>query len=425
MAAIKRLLVYVLMSLTGAGADRDMRHTAAAQSFEAFMVEHGRSYIKGTGEYEMRRALYHRRLDEVQEHNSRPGRLWTAGINYLSDWTEPELKSLRGSRPIQAQLAGSAIRSHGAPESNGKFLSQVNEVVVPEQLSWTNLSSIRKSWDQASCGSCWAVATTIALHANSEIKGYDRSYSAQELVDCAPNPHKCGGDGGCQGSTVELAMNWIMEKGLADIATTPYTGKNGRCKKTVDVESPVYFLQGRNDGDAHGRHKLEDMIRIGFHPPESATSPGALLGLRGWTRLPENEYQPLLNALIEGPVAASLDAAGWSKYKGGIYDSCAKDTVIDHAVAVVGFGSDTASLDAGFLQKTHKYWIIKNSWGNNWGENGLLRLLRVEGDSYCGVDRDPAKGTGCVGGPSEVPVCGMCGIHYDTVAIHFNDRAKS
>jgi len=120
-----------------------------------------------------------------------------------------------------------------------------------------------------------------------------------------------------------------------------------------------------------------------------------------------------MRAVVEhGPVAVSVAASGWSSYMQGIFDHCNVDAVIDHAVTLIGYGRDD---DLG-----EKFWLIQNSWGGDWGEHGRVRILRRDSDeTECGVDRQPEVGTACDGGPTEVPVCGMCGILYDSVVPHF------
>jgi len=377
-------------------------------SFASFITMHKRTYSKGSEEYDLRHGIYKNRLREVQQHNRNPGRLWNAGINHLSDRTNAELARLRGLRAVKSKRSSGEVAPHGA------FLGQVQSVVLPENKSYTNLHSVMEGVDQESCGSCWAVATATVLRANAEYSGYDRDFSAQELVSCTPNPHKCGGNGGCGGSTIELAMNWVMESGIATSAETPYLGTDGTCKKSAPLMQMGSLTQGSGDTDLDHDEKFQQMTAVGFHGPASSSSPGVALHLEGWTRLGENEYEPLLQALATtGPVASSVAAGAWSSYSDGIFDSCSKDAIIDHAVSTVGYGKEG----------NKKYWIIKNSWGGSWGENGNIRLLRTDNEAtYCGTDDQPDVGTGCEGGPSEVRVCGMCGILYDNVAVHFKKQ---
>merc|ERR1719409_2141064 len=105
---------------------------------------------------------------------------------------------------------------------------------------------------------------------------------------------------------------------------------------------------------------------------------------------------PLRHALVErGPAAVAVFASKWFSYSHGIFDSCERDAVIDHAVVLLGYGSDR-ELGA-------KYWLIQNSWGPEWGESGRIRLLRQHNDEteYCGIDSQPQEGTGCEGGPAQ------------------------
>jgi len=377
-------------------------------AFEAFKAEHGRKYERDSPEHNQRFALFIQRTAEVEEQNARPWRLWTATVNAFTDRTDSELAQLRGWKGVATKKRGrhSAVATNSVVGS-GTFLRQRGKGrQVPKAfMNWTKLESSSQVKDQGGCGSCWAEATVNVLDAHSEIYNKGRKFSVQELVNCVPNPHKCGGPGGCGGATVELALHWVLNHGLADEDEEPYAAEDGVCRKTA---SAALQLPAHAAEDDH----LDQITAPGVH---HATFGDLALsfGMQGWERLPENAYEPLLRAVVEqGPVAVSLAASGWFSYAGGIYDSCLKDAVIDHAVTLTGFGEDEK---AGQL-----FWLIKNSWGSSWGEKGYIRLLRTDGeDEFCGVDHQPEVGTGCDGGPKEVRVCGMCGILYDSALPHF------
>lgn len=108
-----------------------------------------------------------------------------------------------------------------------------------------------------------------------------------------------------------------------------------------------------------------------------------------------------------GPLAVAVDASLWGGYSGGVFDSCnySENIGLNHAVQMVGYGTDPAEGD---------YWIVRNSWGTRWGEDGYIRLKR-ESELMCGTNSTPMDGTACVGGPGndEQHVCGQCGVLFD------------
>lgn len=278
------------------------------------------------------------------------------------------------------------------------------------------------------------------MQAHSEIyrPTSHRRFAAQELVNCVKNPDHCGGTGGCQGATVELAMDYIMHNGLSMPHDVRYTGSDGKCIVHKSVEYPVLLQVGsktlqkhKTVMEIHGHnHKLhghddkhqknhkghshgEEIGAVGLRMGSSYGSAAQTFGLYGWERLPENQYEPLLRAVAErGPVAVSASADSWQSYQSGVFDGCKRDSVVDHAVTLIGYGKD----------HNDKYWLIKNSWGKGWGMHGTIKLLRRDDDDtekHCGIDHKPEEGTICKGGPSQVKVCGMCGILYDSVVPHF------
>mmetsp|Transcript_60041 Transcript_60041/g.127173 ORF Transcript_60041/g.127173 Transcript_60041/m.127173 type:complete len:414 (-) Transcript_60041:563-1804(-) len=371
-------------------------------SFESFIQQYSKSYsavAQQNGQHEevaRRQQIYEERAAAAMKQNSRENRRWTAGVNKLWDWSETELSSLRGYKKQGLPSAGtprgllrgspgyfsllqnqSSDEHHDDEEDVSKGLAD-----LPTEVDWRDVKALEQIRSQGACGSCWAIAASTVLQAHTEIHtGKTRTFSAQQLVSCVQNPQQCGGTGGCKGATVELAMDFVMANGLPEEHEVPYMAQDIKCS------TPVQTI----------------VLASGVHRERTN------FGMTSWQKLTENSYLPLMKALVDkGPVAVSASADLWASYQSGIFDGCQKDAVVNHAIVAVGFGADDKSGD--------KYWIIQNSWGNDWGENGYIRLLRTDKDhKYCGIDRDPSQGTGCAGGPSEVTVCGMCGVLYDSV----------
>lgn len=368
-------------------------------SFESFLQTWGRSYVAGSTAYDLRQAIYEQRREQARYHNSKANRRWTAGPSEHWDWTDDELSGLvgghynRGEKSVDAmvEIGEDVVRDNdfgGNDESDAQALdAQPSE--LPESVNWAHLSSISSIKNQGACGSCWAVTAATVLDGHNEIYGSGGTqFSAQDLVNCVPNPRKCGGDGGCQGATTELALDWAMRQGVASESEVRYRGEDGQCGHASSSYNSSAELT------------LPGTRSIGQWETNS-------FKMTGWKRMPENEYVPLLRAVYEhGPVGTSVAADDWFQYKSGIFDGCSKDAILNHAVTLEGYGVDASSKD--------KYWIIQNSWGGSWGEHGRIRLLRSKDEAqWCGVDNKPEQGSACPGGPSEIRVCGMCGILYD------------
>mmetsp|Transcript_104920 Transcript_104920/g.313462 ORF Transcript_104920/g.313462 Transcript_104920/m.313462 type:complete len:427 (-) Transcript_104920:51-1331(-) len=389
------------VNLVQAGWGLHTREALLKEEFLAFVRTYKRAYEHGSLEFEDRFEHWRRTREQVGTQNTRPDRLWTAGINHLADWSPEELKRLNGWR-------GSVVQdTKGALLDEGGDIRRRKRELPKEFKNWTMLDTARDIRDQGQCGSCWAMTSTTVLQAHSEIyTGNANKFSTQELVDCVPNPEACGGTGGCNGATVELAMDYVTRFGLTTEKELPYKATDGTCHSQQPDPGVPAFMDGSDDYREH----LAAIVKPGVHLTHLASVNA--MGMYAWERLPENEYEPLMRAVVEyGPVAVSVAADGWNLYSHGIFDSCEKDAVINHAVTLLGYGTSPT-----------EHWIIQNSWGSSWGENGHLRLLRRDGNEHnCGTDYQPSAGTGCNGGPSSVKVCGMCGVLYDSVVPHFRE----
>jgi cathepsin L len=189
---------------------------------------------------------------------------------------------------------------------------------------------------------------------------------------CSPNPNHCGGSGGCQGATAEIAFDYLTNSaGLFEEFQYPYTSYYG---KNADCLAPT------------------------------GTSPHA--SINGYVKLAENNYTALMNAIATvGPIAISVDA-NWGGYESGVFNGCTGPTMdIDHAVVLVGYG----------VENGQKYWLVRNSWSPAWGEQGYIKLARSDDDeSKCAQDVTPQDGSACDGQTEAITVCGTCGVLYDS-----------
>lgn len=371
-----------------------LEHRRAVRHFAKFQNAHGRQYQQGTVEYQQRMALFQKRFNAIRRFNSRPLGLWMAGINKFADRTDKELASLHGWKRSPAV-------SMGNPGLNDWSLLETSaevSVQLPKSHSYRGRHNafIR---NQGGCGSCWAIAAATTLSYHSELYASNLTFSPQELVSCVPNQKHCGGGGGCDGATVELAMQYITTRGLKEPLTTSYTATAGSCKAPLS---------------AFESEALSDVSPLPQTHKAPADSPGRDFGLTGWRKLRPNAYEPLMVALFtRGPVAVTIAATSLTFYNEGIFDcqdplTLHSDWIINHAVTLIGYGTDE---DRG-----KKYWLVQNSWGPDWGEGGMVRILRRDDEeAHCGVDTKPQDGSACEGEDEPITVCGTCGILFDPV----------
>mmetsp|Transcript_62081 Transcript_62081/g.160194 ORF Transcript_62081/g.160194 Transcript_62081/m.160194 type:complete len:396 (+) Transcript_62081:82-1269(+) len=344
-------------------------------SFGKYVRDFGRDFKEDSEEFQHRAQIFEASLAQVAATNARnvkEGRLWKAGVHPFMDWTGDERKALNGYKPNRGARKGAVSFLNTALRGMAHMNATAYEDVAGTS-GGLDINSGPPIRNQGNCGSCWAISAAEAMEAQLLRSGAGTAprVSAQALVDCVPNPQHCGGAGGCDGATGELAYAWVRDHGIPLENDLPYTGKTQQCPQSA------------------GLWQASSRVRVS-----------------GWDQLPSNKAQPLMQALVEkGPVVVSVDGNDWFNYESGIFDNCAKDAMLGHAVLAKGYSKD----DAG-----NKYWLIQNSWGASWGESGHIRLLRHDDeDNWCGTDKKPQEGSGCDGGPSEITVCGTCGLLYE------------
>jgi len=331
----------------------------SAYSYAKYRSHFNKTYTSAD-DYAVHEAVFKTTLSKILTHNADSSNTWKMGVNKFTDMTPEERSLFKGRKPSASEndeIALAELHSRMLPVSK-----------LPKTVDWRTKGVVTPVKNQGGCGSCWAFSATEVIESAVAIQtGQLLELSPQQMVSCAPNPNDCGGTGGCQGSVQWLGFNYTQVAGGLSLETQyPYKGVTGTCEK-------------------------------------SNIKPAA--SVKGYVRLPANNYTALMNAVATiGPIAISVDAS-WMDYETGVYKGdCG--TTIDHAVVLVGYGTDKTGGD---------FYLVRNSWGTTWGDKGYIKLARHSDDSQeCGIDKNPASGTECKPYPKKQKVCGACGILSDS-----------
>jgi hypothetical protein len=220
---------------------------------------------------------------------------------------------------------------------------QKNIVELPEtndaEVDWRAKGAVNPVKDQARCGSCWAFSAVAAFEGSHAINtGELISLSEQEVVSCDTVSQGC--NGGWQYAAFEFFEKTADEL-ESDYPYTSGSGVTGRC--SPDASKETYFVDT-------------------------------------YANVPSNSVSALKSAIAQQPVSVTIEAdtLPFQLYTSGILDSTACGTSLDHAVAAVGYGSEGGQ----------EYYIVRNSWGSSWGEEGYVRIAAVDGAGICGIQMD-------------------------------------
>lgn len=268
-----------------------------------------------------------KKAEELQKHEQGSA---IYGASRFADLHPAEFRQYLGYRP---ELRDENAIPYGP--------AKIPEIDLPTEFDWRTKGAVTHVKDQGQCGSCWAFSVTGNVEGQYAIK-HDKllEFSEQELVDCDKM------DEGCNGGLMDNAYRAIEELGGLELESDyPYDAEDEKC-----VFKPSLT-----------RVKLSGAVNVS-----------------------QNEDDMAKFLVKNGPISIGINANAMQLYMGGVSHPpkflCDPDSM-DHGVLIVGYGVHKYKL----FNKTLPYWIVKNSWGPRWGEQGYYRVYR--GDGTCGVNK--------------------------------------
>ncbi|GFN97059.1 cathepsin f [Plakobranchus ocellatus] len=296
--------------------------TQYEDQFETFKAKHKKMY-KLPEDEAYRFKVFCENMEKVKQYQAQERGSAVYGATKFADLTEAEFKKqYLGLKPLSS-AHGLAWPSAKIP--GGSF---------PNSWDWRDHNAVTPVKNQGSCGSCWAFSTTGNIEgqwALTNKKLY--SLSEQELVDCDKI------DEGCNGGLPSQAYEAIMKLGgLETEKDYKYDGHDEKC--TFNKTKVVVTLQGA-------------------------------------VNISQNETEMAVWLYKNGPISIGINAFAMQFYFGGIahpWKIFCDPSSLDHGVLIVGYG----------VEKGEPFWIIKNSWGADWGREGYYYVYR--GDGTCGLN---------------------------------------
>ncbi|KAJ8665128.1 hypothetical protein QAD02_006790 [Eretmocerus hayati] len=298
--------------------------------WQKFKSDHVKTYSSNVEE-QLRMNIFVENHKKVAAHNAKYEKglvTYKLAINKFSDMLPEEFAvKYTGAKFTPETLQ--AFRKNAA----ATFLAPAN-VEVPKSVDWRGEGAVTPVKNQGACGSCWAFSTTGSVEGQHFRKtGKLVSLSEQQLIDCSDKY----GNQGCNGGLMVPAFEYIIDnEGIDTEESYPYEAEDGKCR---------------------------------FNPSNIGAN------ITGYNDIEEGDEEDLKSAVATvGPVSVGIYASEkFMAYDSGVFeDEDCHYYGPNHAVLVVGYGT---------TDKGRDYWLVKNSWGKDWGDNGYVKMVRNKNNS--------------------------------------------
>jgi len=324
--------ILVLVALLGLAAAYTTQEYETA--FSDWMVQYGKAYTNA--EFQTRFNIFKSNMDYVRDWNAN-NQQTVLGLNFMADLTNQEYQKIYLGTHIDASQR---LRAAAMVKARTPSIPVTRPLVgaANDTVNWVTKGAVTGIKNQGQCGSCWSFSTTGSVEGAHFLAGNTLvSLSEQNLMDCSTSY----GNQGCNGGLMDDAFKYIIaNKGIDTEASYPYEAKDGKCRY-------------------------------------NAANSGATIS--GYTDVASGSETALATAANSQPISVAIDAShnSFQLYKSGIYyEKDCSTTQLDHGVLVVGYGSNGGT-DGDF-------WLVKNSWGTTWGEDGYIQMSRNRKNN-CGI----------------------------------------
>jgi C1A family cysteine protease len=309
--------------------------------FEMYHTMFNKQYLLNSEEAVRRKAIFSENYKKIKEHNSL-NNLYTLDLTEFADLSEEEFEKLY---LIKSDFKSNTVRElqnynmlQELEDENTTYINFLSKSNTFDPINHKNL--LQKPRNQKTCGSCWTFSVTAAVEAALAKKsGVLQNYlSNQQLIDCDKSNH------GCNGGDFEPALKYVKENGLTLNSNYPYINKKQTCQTDL-IKDPIKIKGFKYCSDDLKKDCTEEFV---------------------------------YKLLLEGPLMIGIDAKNLQHYHKGLFDSPCKSS--NHMVVLVGFGTTNDGQD---------YWLVRNSWGSSFGEQGHVRVLRnKDNKNSCFVTSD-------------------------------------
>lgn len=268
----------------------------------------------------------------IEAHNSNPRKSWTMGLTTFADLTSEEFLAKTNQKSgLRAEMEVSGMPSE---------VTGTTGLTQQAGINWMSYLQQQVITGSNGCNDNYAWISAVTMNAQSTIRkgSYSPAFSPQTYIDCSANFGNYGCNGGTAANSYTYSYNW----GIDTMSNYPYYGTQRPCRAATGYykNSGAYAVASQSNTDLYNRLSTKNVI------------------------------------------TAAIDISGAQFYRGGVFTGPCTTTV-NQGVIITGAGFDTSS--------NLNFWLLLNTWGPGWGENGTMRIARFTVDnnpsySSCGLN---------------------------------------